>query len=163
MGLFLLFHAPGQTAELVQGVIDTTAHLVYVNAADQNRHLAPAPAGAIGNSRNHFKVPQQPGGCGFCLRLLFVDFPACLQEQRRFFQDPVPHLGRCVAPGCVQLSRFAGAQLMAGESPCHPFAVFDVGARHRNQKLHGCVRGYLSAANLLLDGIRKELHESKSA
>ena len=125
--------------------------------------MPPAPAGAIGNRRNHLEIPQQPGGRGFRIRLLLVDCPACLQKQRGLFQDPVSHLARCVAPGCVQLACFAAAELVASESSCHPFAVFDVGARHRNQKLHGHIRGNLPFADLLLDRIRKELNQSETA
>ncbi len=138
------------------------AGLVYVNAIDQSSRLPPAPAGTMGNGRKHLEIPQQSGGRGFCLRLLFVDGPARLQEQRRFFEDPVAHPDRGVTPGCVQLACLAAAELVAGESACHPFAVFDVGARRRNQILHGYVRRNLPAADLLLDSIREEFNESQA-
>jgi len=94
MGSVLLFNAPGQNAEFVQSVIYPMACLVYIRGIDQGSHLAPVPVSAAGNGRNHFKVPHQLGDRGFRLRLpLFVDFPAHFQEQCRFFQDPVPHLG----------------------------------------------------------------------
>jgi hypothetical protein len=117
----------------------------------------------MGDSREHFKVPQQNGDCGFRLRLLFVDYPACFQKQRRLLQDPVPHLRRRIAPSRIQFSCFTAAELVGGNSGRHPFAVFDVGARQRNQILHGHMRRYLSISDLLLDRIRKQFHESKAA
>jgi len=69
------------------------ASLIYGYAIHQGRCLPPAPTGTTGNGRNHVEIPQQHGGRRFYFWLLFVDFPACLQEQRRLFKDPVPHLG----------------------------------------------------------------------
>jgi len=163
MGWILLFYAPGESVEFVQGVINAMASLINGYAIHQAGGLPPAPPGATGDGRNHVKIPQQHIRRRFCFRLLFVDFPACLQEQRRIVEDPVAHLGRGVAPGRIQLAGFAAAELVAGESLCHPFAVFDVGACHRNQKLHSYVRGDFPAADLLLDRIWKEFNESQTA
>mgnify|MGYP001416558319 CR=1 FL=1 len=149
--------------EFIQGLGDTTARFVYVGAIHQGCRLPPAAAGAIGNSREHFKVPQQNGDGGFRLRRLFMDCPACFQKQRRLLQDPVPHLRRRIAPGCIQFPGFTAAELVGGKSSRHSFAVFNVGARQRNQILHGHMRRYLSLADLLLDRIRKQFHESKAA
>jgi hypothetical protein len=99
MGWILLFYAPGESAEFVQRVIDAMASLVQGYAIHQASGLPPAPPGATGDGRNHVKIPQQHGGRWFGFRLLFVDFPACLQKQRRLCEDPVAHWGRGVAPG----------------------------------------------------------------
>jgi hypothetical protein len=163
MGWILLFYAPRESAEFVQGVLDAMASLVNGYTIHQAGGLPPAPAGTTGDGRNHVEIPQQHGGRRFCFRLCFVDFPACLQKQCRLVEDPVAHLGRCIAPGGIQLAGFAAAELVAGKSSRHPFAVFDVGARHRYQKLHGDVSGNFSAAHLLLDRVWKKFNQSQAA
>jgi hypothetical protein len=109
---FLLFYAPGQTLEFIQSVGDAMARPVYVRAVNHGCCLSPSTAGATGDCRKHFKIPQQTGGCGFSLRLLFMGCPACFQKQRRLLQDPVPHLRRRVTPGRVQLAGFTAAELV---------------------------------------------------
>jgi hypothetical protein len=136
---------------------------VYVRAVHHGCCLSPAPASAAGNGREHFKIPQQGGSGGFCFRLLFVDGPAGFQKQRRFFEDPVPHLRRRITPGRVQLAGFTTAELVRGNGIRHPLAVFDVGASHRNQILHGDMGCNLSQTNLLLDGIRKQFYQCQAA
>jgi hypothetical protein len=159
----LLFYAPGQTLEFIQSVGDTLSRPVYVRAIHQACRLPPAAAGATGNGREHFKIPQQNGDGRSRLRLSFVDCPARFQKQRRIVEDPVPHLWRHVAPGGIQLAGFTAAELVGGNRNRHSFAVFDVGSRHRNQILHGDVRRYLSIAGLLLDGTRKQFHQCQAA
>jgi hypothetical protein len=52
---------------------------------------------------------------------------------------------------------------MCSQSRGHALAVLDVGARHRHQNLHGHVRGDLSFADLLLNGLREDLHQRQPA
>jgi hypothetical protein len=92
-----------------------------------------------------------------------MDCPAGFQKQRRFVENTVAHPGRRITPGRVQFAGFTAAELVRGNSSRNPLAVFDVGARHRNQILHGNMGRDLSQTNLLLDGIRKEFHQSQTA
>jgi hypothetical protein len=109
MGWILLFYAPGESAEFVQRVADTMASFVQGYAIHQASGFPPAPAGTTRDGRNHVEIPQQHCRRWFCFWLLFADFPACLQKQRRLFKDPVPHLGRGVAPSPIQLAGFPAA------------------------------------------------------
>ena len=66
MGWILLFYAPGESAEFVQGVVDAMASLVNGYAIHQAGGLPPASTGATGNRRNHVEIPQQHVGRRFC-------------------------------------------------------------------------------------------------
>jgi len=47
MGL-LLFNAPREPRQFIQGVLDTAARPVYVGSIHQGGRLSPAPAGSAG-------------------------------------------------------------------------------------------------------------------
>ena len=51
---------------------------------------------------------------------------------------------------------------MRGKRAGHLFAVFDIGARHRDEELHGHVRGDLTFAHFLLDRLREEFDQSQA-
>src|SRR3974377_629313 len=109
---FLLFDAPRETGEVLQGVLEATIGTVRTDTIDQGSRLSPATAGPAGDGRHHLQIPQQ-SGCGrVSLCLFFGSLAASLQKQRRLFENPGSHPGRAVAPGGVEFTRLAARELV---------------------------------------------------
>lgn len=135
---------------------------VQIDTIDQGSRLSPATAGPAGDGRHHLQIPQQ-SGCGrLSLCLLFGSLAASLQKQRRLFENPGSHPGRAVAPGGVEFTRLAARELVCGERAGHLLAILQIGARHRDEELHGHVRGDPAFAYSLLDRVRKEFDQRQA-
>ncbi len=160
---FLLFDAPGKAAEFIQGVLEAMVCTIEIDAVDHGSRLSPAPAGTTGDGRHHLQVPQQPSRGRFGPRLLFGNLAASFEKKRRLFENPRSHPRRAVAPGGIQLARLAARELVRGEGAGHLFAIFEIGARHRDEELHGCVRGDLTFTHLLLDRVRQKFDQRQAA
>lgn len=101
----------------------------------------------------------RPYGNGF----LFLDFAPGAKKQLRILNDAVSYKRRTLAPSCIDLAYFPGAELIPGNLLGKAFTGVAVGACYRHQILHGGLRSDLSAANLLLDGFGQFLNQRKAA
>ena len=135
---------------------------VQIDTVHHGGRLPPAPGGTTGNSRHHFQIPQQSGCSRLGLGQLLADLAAGFEKQRRFFENPGSHPGRAVAPGGIQRSRLAAGELVCGECAGHLFAVVQIGARHRHEKLHGHVRCDLPFPHFLLNRVREEFDQRQA-
>lgn len=150
---FVLFDAPREAAEFVQCVFEAAVCAVQVDAVDHGSRLPPAPSGPAGNGRHHLQISQQSGHGGLGLRLLFGDRAASLEKEGRLFENARSHAWRTVAPGAIEFACFTARELVCGECTGHLFALLEIGARHRDEELHGHVRGDLAFAHFLLDPV----------
>jgi len=93
---------------------------------------------------------------------LALHLPACLQEQQRVRQHTSTQGRVAVAPGLPELTDLPRAQPVAGDGGTEGLARVTIGARHRQQVLHGGVGADLALAHPLLDGGRQVLHQPQS-
>ncbi len=134
---------------------------VQIDSVHHGSRLSPAPAGTTGDGRHHLQIPQQ-SSCGRLGLRLFGNLATSFEKERRLFENPRSHPGRAVAPGGIEFARVAARELVCGEGSGNLFALFEIGARHRDEELHGRVRGDLALAHLLLDRVRKEFDQRQA-
>jgi hypothetical protein len=75
----------------------------------------------------------------------------------------LPDARRGIAPGRIDLTGLPARETMPGQHVGHALTVGGVGARHRNQILHGHMRGELTVADALLNGFGNLLHQRQPA
>ncbi len=121
------------------------------------------PRRAPCDSSDHVQVAQQLFPCMYAFGILFLDLPPGAQKQLRIVDDAVLHPTRAIAPRLVYLADFSGAELMAGDRFGEALTGEAIGARNRNQILHGGPWSDFSIANALLDCIGQLAHKSQTA
>jgi hypothetical protein len=116
-----------------------------------------SPMSAVHDGGHHLQIAQQFGARrGRNFRLLL---PLRFEEQLRLIQNALADRWRALAPGAVQLPRFARIAVMLGEDGGHPLAILQALACHWHQKLQRHLRQNLALAHLLLDRFRQNLHQ----
>jgi hypothetical protein len=160
MPLLTPFHLHGQIGQLPADALDPPAGLFALALVDLP--LVDPLAGPSENRRDDLQIAHQLLAHRISRRRC-VQLIAGFQKQRRLIEQALSQRRRAVAPGRVKLSGLARAPAMRSQGRGHLLTVFDVGARHRHQNLHGHVRGDLSFANLLLNRLREDLHERQPA
>jgi len=68
---------------------------------------------------------------------LRLDLLLCFEKQLWIFENALPYLGRSIAPCGVEITGLPAREAMRSKRIRHALAIFDVGARHRHQILHG--------------------------
>lgn len=122
----------------------------------------PLPRRAPCDSSDHVQVAQQFFPCAHAFRILFFDLPPGAQKQLRIVDDAVLHVARAIAPSLVDLAHFTSTELMASDRFGEALAGEAIGARNRNQILHGGPRPDFSVANVLLDRLGQLAHQSQA-
>jgi hypothetical protein len=122
-----------------------------------HRHAAQTAARSSQNGQRHIQLLLHRGNRR--QRRLVGRDPLCLQEQLRLREQPHPHRGTGLAPGRIQLARFAATQPVLRDRLGHPHTVVRMAARHRHQILHGYMRRDRSAAHMLLHARGKQLDQ----
>jgi hypothetical protein len=112
---------------------------------------------AIQDPHHHLQIAKQlrhvrRRGLGLVLLLRF-------EKQIRRVQNALANRGRTVTPGGVELPGLPRVAVVLGKDRGHALAVFQVGARHWHQILHGHMRRDLAVAHLLLDYFWQQLHQ----
>ncbi len=98
-----------------------------------------------------------------CRVLRPLAFSTGFQEQSRLLENPLSYQRGSIAPGGIQLARFASAELELREDRGHSLADLDADARHRHQELHRDLGADLSPAHSLLNRIGQKLDQSETA
>jgi hypothetical protein len=89
--------------------------------------------------------------------------PLRFQPQFGLLKNALAGLTGSIAPGGIQLAGLPRIAMLLGEYLGHPLAVVQTHARHRDEKLHGHMRGDSPLAHLLLNAFRKQVDQSQAA
>jgi len=147
--------------EIVCGALEPPAGMLQLGSIQERKGARQPSAGPAGDGQHHFQVAQQLRNRGIRNRR-GDNLALCLQKQLRLRQDPWPCRRRSSAPGRIQFARLARAELLGGEDLRHPPAVVEVGARQRNEILHGHVGADLAIAHSLLNRLRQKLDQGQT-
>ncbi len=156
----LLFNALGQIGQIFHSALDPALGAGELDAAHQRSGAHPAAAGTIDDRHDHRQITQQFLGRG---RRRGFDLFLGFQEQLGRVENPLADAGRGLAPSGVDLPGLAAAEAIFGKRFGHPFTVGRVGARHRNQILHGGMRRDPPVADALLHAFGNLLDQRKPA
>jgi hypothetical protein len=88
--------------------------------------------------------------------------PLRFQKQFRLGQDALADHARAVPPGGIELPGLPRVTTVLDQGGGHLRALLQADARHRDEILHGQLRGDLAFAHLLLDGFRQQLHQRQA-
>jgi hypothetical protein len=106
---------------------------------------------------HHFQIAQQ--FVAGPVRSFFLCLSLRFEKQLGIIQNPFADRVRTLAPRGIQLAGFTRIAVMLGEDCCHPLAILQALACHRDQKFQGHLRQDLALAHLLLDHLRQNLHQ----
>jgi len=120
-----------------------------------------SPLRAVHNRQHHLQIAQQfgasPGGSFLlCLSLRF-------EKQLGIVENAFADRWRTFAPRGIQLAGFTRIAVVLGEDRCHPLAILQALARHRDQKLQRHLCRDLALTHLLLDRFRQNFHQRQPA
>jgi hypothetical protein len=148
-----LFHSFRQTTQLMARLLGLPQHCFALRSIHLHHRRARQPAmSAVHNPHHHLQIAQQLRSThrlGFRFRL-----PLRFEEQIGCIENALADRSRAIAPGGIQLPGLPRFAVMLGEDRGHPFAVLQVDAGHRYQKLHRHVRADLALSHLVLDRFR---------
>lgn len=110
------------------------------------------------NGTDRVQATQQLFACTHAFGIFVLDLTTGAQEQLRVVDDAVLYVDWTLAPGLIDLADFASAELIPGDVFGKAFAGSTVGARDRNQILHGRMRSDFPEADVLLDRLGQLVH-----
>ena len=123
----------------------------------------PLPRRPPGDSSHHIQAAQQLFACTHAFGIFVLDLATGAEEQLWIVDDAVLYVDRALAPGSIDLANFASAELITGNLFGKAFAGAAVGARNRNQVLHGRMRSDFPEADVLLDRLGQLAHQRQAA
>jgi len=101
------------------------------------------------NRAHDIEVAEQLFSGAHAFGIFFFDFATGAQEQFGIIDDALANQ-RLTAPGGVQHPYFLSRELMVGNLLGKTFTVIRLGARHRDQVLHGRVGANFPKTHVLL-------------
>jgi hypothetical protein len=125
--------------------------------------FTPLPRRPPCNGADHVHATQQLFACTHAFGIFVLDLATGAEEQLRIVDDAVLYVDRALAPGLIDLADFASAELITGNLFGKAFAGAAVGARNRNQVLHGRMRSDFPEADMLLDRLGQLAHQRQAA
>ena len=158
MGFLFLCHARRHPLQFPARAFDLTLRLFLLPAIHLRQGCGEPPAGAMQDGHRHlqFAIESRRG------RLGGRRLPLRLPKQFRRGQDALADHARAVSPGGIELSSLPCVAMVLDEGGGHLLTLLQADARHRDEILHGQLRGDLAFAHLLLDGFRQQFHQRQT-